>query len=139
MLLHKSQSTVLQLIVFSILFTSCLIFIKRRFPTRKKTKIKKVFVILFALVSAVVLTYMFFALYEKHFVVNRVTPQEPNPQISADNVIPEAQMEIQSPAPASRPIPNSPVQPPQPFLRFDGSSAASSYTDSDASTILTSI
>ena len=137
MLLHKSQSTVLQLIVFSILFTSCLIFIKRRFPTRKKTKIKKVSVILFALIAAVVLTYMFFALYEKHFLVNRVTPQEPNPQISADNV-PEAQMEIESPVPTSRPIPNSPVQPPQPFLRFDGS-AASSYTDSDASTILTSI
>tara|TARA_B100001113_G_C20795071_1_gene485691 strand:+ start:202 stop:504 length:303 start_codon:yes stop_codon:yes gene_type:complete len=100
--------------------------------------VKKTFVILFALVAAIVLTYMFFALYEKHFVVNRVTPsQEANPQISAN--IPESQMEVESPVPNSRPIPNSPVQPPQPFLRFDESSAASSYTDSDASTILTSI
>ena len=41
--------------------------------------------------------------------------------------------------PNYRANPNSPVEPPQPFLRFDESSGASSYTASDASTILTSI
>ena len=132
MLLHKNQSTVLQLLVFSILFTSCLIFIKRRFPTRKKTTMKKVSIIVFALSAAIVLTYMFFALYEKHFVVNKTVtpPPEPVPEISADSVnYIKPQVEI----------PTSPVQERSSLLRFDGSSGASSYTDSDASTILTSI
>ena len=136
MLLHKNQSTILQLVVFAILFTSCLIFFKRRFPTRKKRIGKQVGLIVLAITSSLVLTYMFFALYEKHYV-NRYGTNETQ---VLSNQNPETN-ELIPPNPPSDVVETPQIEPPKQFqlASLGYLNDASSYTESDASTILTSI